>query len=403
MLDPEVPTYALDVVSVVEATLEDPRPVLGAQEHKARGEAVGEMKADGIEYDERMELLDEVSWPKPLQELLEHTYEVYRRSHPWVAEDALSPKSVVRDMYERAMTFAEYVAFYGLTRSEGLVLRYLGDAYRALRQTVPDSVRTDDLDDIVEWLGRRRAADRLEPARRVGAAQRPRSVAGQPPTSTPPRAGEHHRQRARVHRAGPQRDVPPRRAGRADRWQQLGELEAEAGSTMTAEDWREALEAYFDEHDAIDTGPDARGPRMLLVEKAAARWEVQQIVGDPEGNHDWRITATVDLDASDARGRAGPGRHGARPALIRRVWRRESAARRLAAREALRRLRAPAEPATPGQRLPRRQSAGSASSRRQSRRVSVVFAPPESPGQTKALSPVIARPTIRVLISRVPS
>ena len=153
VLDPEAPTYALDIVSVVEATLEDPRPVLGAQEHKARGEAVGEMKAEGIEYDERMELLEEVSWPKPLQELLEHTYEVYRRSHPWVAEDALSPKAVVRDMYERAMTFGEYVAFYGLTRSEGLVLRYLGDAYRALRQTVPERVRTDELEDIIEWLG----------------------------------------------------------------------------------------------------------------------------------------------------------------------------------------------------------------------------------------------------------
>ena len=111
------------------------------------------MKADGIEYDERMELLEEVTWPKPLEELLEHTYGIYRREHPWVSEDALSPKSVVRDMYERAMTFAEYVAFYGLTRSEGLVLRYLGDAYRALRQTVPERVRTDELEDIIEWLG----------------------------------------------------------------------------------------------------------------------------------------------------------------------------------------------------------------------------------------------------------
>ena len=68
----------------IEATLEDPRPVLGAQEHKARGEAIGEMKADGIEYDERMELLDEVTWPKPLEELLEHTYALYRQRHPWV-------------------------------------------------------------------------------------------------------------------------------------------------------------------------------------------------------------------------------------------------------------------------------------------------------------------------------
>ena len=118
------------------------------------------MKADGIEYDERMDLLEDVSWPKPLEELLEHTYEVYRRSHPWVAENALSPKSVVRDMYERAMTFAEYVAFYGLTRSEGMLLRYLGDAYRALRQTVPDSVRDDQLTDIIESRGIERSLAR---------------------------------------------------------------------------------------------------------------------------------------------------------------------------------------------------------------------------------------------------
>ena len=137
----ESPTYALDVVSVVEATLEDPRPVLSAQQYKARGEAVAEMKADGIEYDERMELLEDVTWPKPLLELLEATYEIYRKGHPWIAETALSPKSVVRDMYERAMTFGEYVAYYGLARSEGLVLRYLSDAYKALRQTVPGRPR----------------------------------------------------------------------------------------------------------------------------------------------------------------------------------------------------------------------------------------------------------------------
>ena len=141
------------MVSVVEATLEDPRPVLSSQQYKARGEAVAEMKADGIEYDERMELLDDVSWPKPLLELLEATYELYRKGHPWIAESALSPKSVVRDMWERAMTFGEYVAFYGLTRSEGLVLRYLSDAYKALRQTVPEAARTEELTDIIEWLG----------------------------------------------------------------------------------------------------------------------------------------------------------------------------------------------------------------------------------------------------------
>ncbi|PZM97738.1 MAG: DUF3516 domain-containing protein, partial [Actinobacteria bacterium] len=153
LLDPESPTYALDVVSVIEATLDDPRPVLAAQQFKARGEAVAQMKAEGIEYEERMELLDEVTHPKPLEELLENAYEMYRRGHPWVADYELSPKSVVRDMYERAMTFTEYISYYGLSRSEGLVLRYLADAYKALRQTVPEDAKTEELIDLEEWLG----------------------------------------------------------------------------------------------------------------------------------------------------------------------------------------------------------------------------------------------------------
>jgi superfamily II RNA helicase len=300
VLDPEAPTYALDVVSVIEATLEDPRPVLGAQEHKARGEAIGEMKAEGIDYDERMELLDEVTWPKPLQDLLEHTYEVYRRGHPWVGEDAVSPKSVVRDMYERAMTFGEYVAHYGLTRSEGLVLRYLGDAYRALRQTVPDSVRTDELDDIVAWLGavvRQTDSSLLDEWEQLSDPTRvlaPDVVPPEPETIT-----ANERAFTVLVRNALFRRVE---LAALRRWQQLGELEAANGSTMTGEDWRAALDDYFAVHDSIDTGPDARGPAMLLVEKGDTVWEVQQIIGDPEGDHDWRITATVDLAASDDEG-----------------------------------------------------------------------------------------------------
>ncbi len=302
-LDPEVPTYALDVVSVVEATLEDPRPVLGAQEHKARGEAIGEMKAEGIEYDERMELLDEVTWPKPLQELLEHTYGLYRQRHPWVGEDALSPKSVVRDMYERAMTFGEYVAYYGLTRSEGLVLRYLGDAYRALRQTVPDSVRTDDLEDIIEWLGavvRQTDSSLLDEWERLSDPDR---LAGPVDPDILPPVPERITANVRAFTVLV-RNAMFRRVELAAlrRWERLGELEAETGSSMTGEDWREALEEYFAQHDSIDTGQDARGPKMLLVEKSELTWEVQQIIGDPEGDHDWRITATVDLAASDDEG-----------------------------------------------------------------------------------------------------
>jgi len=153
LLDSASTTYALDVLSVLEATLEDPRQVVQAQRKKARGEAVAAMKAEGIEYDERMELLEDVTHPQPLRELLEHAYETYRRGHPWVADHDLKPKSVARDMSERAMTFTEYVGFYQLARSEGLVLRYLADAYKALRQTVPEAARTEELTDLTEWLG----------------------------------------------------------------------------------------------------------------------------------------------------------------------------------------------------------------------------------------------------------
>ncbi len=107
------------MVSVVEATLDDPRAILSQQQFKERGEAVARMKQEGIEYDERMELLEEVTWPKPLSPLLEAAYEASAAEQPWVLDFQLSPKAVVRDMYERAMTFGDFVRFYQLTRSEG--------------------------------------------------------------------------------------------------------------------------------------------------------------------------------------------------------------------------------------------------------------------------------------------
>src|ERR1700683_1517308 len=124
LLERAGPTYSLDVLSVIEATLDDPRQVLSAQQFRARGEAVAQMKADGIEYDERMELLESVSYPKPLADLLDGAYDIYRQGHPWVVDHQIAPKSVARDMFERAMTFIEYIGFYGLSRCEGVGLRH---------------------------------------------------------------------------------------------------------------------------------------------------------------------------------------------------------------------------------------------------------------------------------------
>jgi superfamily II RNA helicase len=301
LLDRESPSYALDVLSIIESTLDDPRQVLSAQQFKARGEAVAAMKAEGIEYEQRMELLDDVTHPKPLEELLEAAFTTYRRGHPWVADHHLSPKAVVRDMYERAMTFTEYVSFYGLARSEGLVLRYLADAYKALRQTVPEEAKTEELNDLVEWLGElvrqvdSSLLDEWEKLRNPDQENTERTVADdRPPAVT---------RNIRAFRVLV-RNALFRRVELAARrnYHELGELDGESG--WDAEAWEDALEPYFEEFDQIGIGPNARGPALLIIKEQPDQWVVRQIFDDPAGDHDWGISAEVDLAASDESGTA---------------------------------------------------------------------------------------------------
>jgi superfamily II RNA helicase len=322
LIDPESESFSLDVLSVVEAILDDPFPVLSAQAFKARGEAVAEMKAEGIDYDERMELLEEVTYPKPLDEPLRQALDVFRETHPWVRESDLSPKSVVRDMYEWGRTFTEFIAYYGLARSEGLVLRYLSNAYRALRQTVPEPLRTPELDDIVDWLGEtvRQTDSSLldewealtdpEAVARTAAAL----AAGDGPPPPRPITANERAFTVMVRNAMFQKVALAAR----DRYDALAELDAAAAAltdpptrpAMTAAAWEAALGAYWDEHEAMGSGPDARSPRLLIIDRAGdgARaggrrvWTARQIVDDPEAHHDFAIVATVDLDASDAAG-----------------------------------------------------------------------------------------------------
>jgi superfamily II RNA helicase len=282
--------YALDVVSVVESTLEDPRQVLYAQQDRAKAEAVAQMKADGLGYEERVALLEEITYPMPLAQLLEVAFESYRKGHPWVADQRLSPKSVVRDLYAQGMTFVEYISFYGLARSEGLVLRYLADAYKALRQTVPDEAKTDELNDLIEWLG--------ELVRQVDSSlidewERLQNPAAEMVDQPPPAVTRNVRAfRVQV------RNAMFRRVALAAlrRYEALALLDPEV-------DWT-VLDEYFEEYDEISTGPDARGPKMIVIEDGEKEWRVRQIFADPSSDHDWGITAVVDLAASDEAGAA---------------------------------------------------------------------------------------------------
>ncbi|WP_353115025.1 DUF3516 domain-containing protein [Microbacterium sp.] len=298
LLDQESPAFALDALSIVEATLDDPRAILSQQEFIARGEAVAAMKAEGIEYDERMELLEQITYPKPLEELLSASFDVFAAAQPWIRDFSLHPKSVVRDMYERAMSFGEYVAFYKVARSEGVVLRYLSDAYRAASQTIPEHLKNEELRDLIEWLG--------ELVRQVDSSlldEWEELVSGHPVD----------------HEEGPVVPPAPKRLTantRAFRILVRNELfrrvQLAAREDLDAleeldpgfDGWPAALDAYFAEHDEILTGADARGSALLVLDEGASVWTARQILDDPEGDHDWGVSATIDLAASDEAGEA---------------------------------------------------------------------------------------------------
>ena len=293
-------SYALDMISIVESTLDDPRAILGQQEFLARGEAVAAMKREGIEYDERMELLEEITYPKPLDELLTAAFETFSAAQPWIRDFELHPKSVVRDMYERAMSFGEYVAYYKIARSEGVVLRYLSDAYRAASQTIPEEAKDEDLRDLIEWLGelvRQVDSSLLDEWEELvnGVLHGPDDEPIVPPA--PKRLTSNTRAFRTLVRNELFRRV--QLAARED-VAALAELDPSFG----ADAWSDALDGYYAEHDEILTGANARGAQLLLITEGATEWTARQILDDPAGDHDWGISATVDLAASDDEGAA---------------------------------------------------------------------------------------------------
>ena len=314
LLDPASPDYALDVISVIEATLEDPRVILRAQEHRARGEAVAAMKAEGIEYDERMELLEGVTHPQPLKELLDEAFEAYAREVPWARDYELSPKSVVREMVERAFGFRDLVSFYQLGRAEGAVLRYLSDAFRAIERTVPEQAKTPELEGLIDWLGElvRQVDSSLldewaelsaDPADPAALQSRDGAQDLAPPTRSV--LASERAFTVMVRNAVFRRVL----AAAFERMDELEELDGSNG--FGAERWGEALDAYFAEYDAIGTGPDARAAALCEIDRRSAAaegvWRFRQVLDDPAGDRDWAIEGVVDLAASEEAGEAVVG------------------------------------------------------------------------------------------------
>ena len=302
LLDPESDTYTFDLISMVEATLEDPKQVLRAQERAARSRAMAEMKADGIDFEERKERLQDVTYPKPLEDLLDTAFATYCAEVPWANDYELSPKSVLRDMLEGANDFKGYIQKLNIARSEGILLRYLAEAFRSLDRTVPVAKRNEQLEDIISWLGFMVRSVDSSLVDEWEAAGDPAALDMAPPSAADQVVADRRGVTLLVRNALIRRVTLAAR----EHYDQLGELDSDFG--MTATRWERVLDAYHEQHEEILTDADARSSAMLSIdeadEQAAHVWHVHQIFADEDGDHDFGIMADLDLDATQEEGEA---------------------------------------------------------------------------------------------------
>jgi superfamily II RNA helicase len=308
-LDRESATYALDVLTLVESILENPDYVLRQQLEVKKRAKLGELKAAGVEYEQRIEELEKLEYPKPLREFVYETFNVFAREHPWVRGDDVRPKSVAREMVERFMDFNEYVREYELGRAEGTLLRYLSDVCKALVQTVPAPAKTPEIEEIEVFLRAMVRAvdssllDEWERMRDPSAAEvrEPTGEAGAPgevDITTDERAFTVLLRSAmfQLLRALARRD-----------WAAAAALVSSGGAdaAWTPELFEQAMQPFFEEHAAVRLDPSARAPANTRVTKPpqGGSWDVVAVIPDAEGDDDWALTCWIDLAASARAGK----------------------------------------------------------------------------------------------------
>jgi len=289
-LDPDHPDFALDAITLVESILENPRVVLFKQEDREKGQLIARLKAEGIPYEERMERLEGVTYPKPNADFIYQTFDRFRGAHPWVDEDRIRPKSILREMVTEFLDFNQYVKSLGLESAEGVLLRYLSQAYKALVQTVPKSLWTDPLVDAIAYLramlGRVDSSlvaewEGLNADRAAAQATGPTLI----DISSDARLF-NARIRAEVHTllsALSRRDFEDAAAHiRSGEWDAAA-LEA-------------ASDRYHAAHERLRVDHAARYTEHTVVETIAPHfWKVTQTIVDEDDENDWFLEAEIDL------------------------------------------------------------------------------------------------------------
>ena len=321
-LDAESPEYPLDLLTLAESILENPDLILRRQLDMLKTEKLAELKAQGVEYDQRMQELEAMEYPKPLRDFVYDTFNAFADRHPWVGNENIRPKSIAREMMEGYYTFSNYVKRYGLERSEGLLLRHLNGVYKVLANTVPEAAKTDPVREMEAFfrdLVRRVDSSLLEEWERL---QDPDYRPAEEAEARPPGAEEAAARAARDITADRPAFVAALR-GRIfsllaclSRQDFAGALEAldapEEGAdkpAWTPEALRDRLAAYREDHGPFRLDPEGRSARHTLIDETTGRsdgaagiWRVIQVLQDPEGSGDWGITFQVDLAESRTAG-----------------------------------------------------------------------------------------------------
>jgi superfamily II RNA helicase len=302
-LDVDDDGYPLALLALVESVVDDPFPILMAQKDKAKDEAMAEMKAAGVEYEQRIEELEKIRYPQPMREQIYDVFDRWRTGNPWIGDRNIAPKGVVRDLWDRAMDFPAFVRHYGIKRSEGLLLRYLSDVYKTMSRAVPDEHKTPEVDELLGWLGAViRATDSslldewtalvegadVDPSAIVAVLEAEDEVA---PDVTTDRKAFRALVRTRVFRW-----VQYAATGQWNSWAE--DLTEMGDHRWNATSLAALFDPYAEEHGSIGIDGDARGPQRFAVSEEGDVWRVEQLLADPEGHDEWFLTLSVDLGRS---------------------------------------------------------------------------------------------------------
>ncbi len=307
LLDIEGESYALDLLTLVEAILENPMVILRKQLDQLKTLAISEMKAAGVEYEERIAKLEELDYPRPNADFIYGTFNAFAEKHPWVDQENIRPKSIARDMVEKFLSFSDYVKEYGLERSEGLLLRYLSQVYKVLVQTVPDEDKTVEVDELVTFFG---AMVRQVDSSLIDEWEQMRAGPSEP-ALRPPRDDLEPEGSQDVTRDEHGFTVLVRNAvfqliralARRDFAQATELVHSDDSEAMGRAEIELVMTEFFAQHAALRIDPEARSPKLLTLDKSEFRWEWSQLLLDPEDENDWVLSGSIDIDASRESGR----------------------------------------------------------------------------------------------------